>query len=769
MLRKVASIVLVLWLTAAWCAAQEELLRRAAQLDQAGKCGEAERYYRQALARAPTSPAVLNNFGNHHLICDQPAQAREYFERLLKLSPAHPNANLQLARMAADQKQGTKALAYLSKVEDTGPAVSLLRAEALHWAGKRAEARSILEDIERQAGGDPRVLFTLGVTCARLGLYGRAESAFSAVLAKRPGDFNVLLNLGRAASRARHYERALRALDTALQMQPGDAEALFELGLVHLARQDYSRAVYVLAQARQRAPKRPDLLLALAQAAEYAGYYGDAALAYDEYLQLRPGDDAARRDRGRVYAHTGTRLEEGIRELNRYVRKHPKDPLGYLSLAQFSWRDEPEKSLEQLSTALRLDPRLLPARFARAWLLHRLGRTADSLPDLEAIIRMDPKNARALDQLGLSYLSLDQAAKAEALLRRALALAPQDPEISLHLGRALMELGREEEARRFLADFRKMRRPTVRGPLTEAGMIELATLAATERRKREIERLRNLTQARPDEPEFRLAFGRVLLSDGRFEEAATEFRQLLARKLDSRLSEEAGTALLQAGQYALAREFLEDAVADRPAARLDLAIAVFFTGGPKEALEVIEKIGVGEHAGDYLLMKARILDAAGRKEEAASVLAEGLSQTATRPQVVEQAAVLLLSRKRHAEALALLDQALKSAPDSGELLLVRAVALGQIGRAGDAQKVLQTVESRWPEWDSAYVVHGLLLERAARPGEARRKLETAVALGSRNPAARCGLARLAGKAPIPPECVCHSGLDALLLPPCEQP
>ncbi|MCC6862021.1 MAG: tetratricopeptide repeat protein [Bryobacterales bacterium] len=768
-MREIAAICLVLSSTVSWCAAQDDLLRRAAQLDSEGKCAEAEQYYKQAFTRAPSSPAVLNNFGNHHLTCGRPEAAREYFERLLKLVPAHPNANLQLARMAAEAKQGAKALAYLAHVKSSNPAILLLRAEALHWAGRRAEAANALDGVERDARANLPVLFTLGLTCARLGLYTRAESAFSAVLAQRPGDFNVLLNLGRAAARAGNYDRALRALEVAARVQPDDAETLLEIGLVHLARQDYSRAVYVLAQARQRAPKRPDILLPLAQAAEYAGYYGDSALAYDEYLQLRPGDAAARRDRGRVYAYTGTRLEEGLRELNRYVQSHPKDPLGYFSLAQFSWKDRPEQSLEQLDSALRLDPKLLPARFARAWLLHRMGRTADSLPDLEAILRMDPKNARALDQLGLSYLTLDQAARAEPVLRRALALSPRDPEISLHLGRTLMELGREEEARRFLAEFRKMRPANVRGPLTEAGMIELAALSSADRRKREIERLRNLNKERPDEPEFRLALARILLSDGRVEEAAAEFQQLLTRQLESRLCEEAGAALLRAGQYPLARDFLQRAVADRPAVRLDLAIAVFFTGGAEQALEVIGTIPAGEHAGDYLLMKARILDAAGRKEEAAAVLAEGLRRAATRPQVVEQAAVLLLAQKRHADAVALLDQALRSAPDSGELLLVRAAALARTGRLADARQAVRALESRWPEWDGPYVLDGLLLERAARPAEARRKFETALALGSRNPAARCGLARLESAASAHPECACHSGLDAFPAPACGQP
>src|SRR5579864_4793506 len=277
-------------------AAQDQALREAARLDAEQKCGEAERYYQEALTKAPPPPALLNNAGNHYLMCGQPDKARTYFERLIQINPMHANANLQLARILTEQKQGAKALEYLARVKDAGSDVGLLRAEALHDAGKHAAALTILEGLEKQANGDPHVLFLLGMTCARIGLYDRAEAAFNTVLVRHPDDFDVLFNLGRAAARAQHYDRAQRALEVAAKMRPDDIDLLLELGRVYAARRDSSRAVYVLAQARQKAPKRPDILLALARAAEDAGYYGDAALACDEYRQLRPADDTARRD-----------------------------------------------------------------------------------------------------------------------------------------------------------------------------------------------------------------------------------------------------------------------------------------------------------------------------------------------------------------------------------------------------------------------------------------------------------------------------------------
>jgi len=749
------SAVTFLLLGLSLAAAQDAALREAARLDAEGKCDEAEGYYQGALGRGTPTPPLLNNVGNHYLACGQPEKARLYFERLLETNPMHANANLQLGRLATEQKQGVKALEYLARVKDSDPAVRLLRVEASHYAGKRAAAVAILDALEEEASGEPRVLFALGMTCARIGLYDRAEGAFNTVLAKVPDNFDVLFNLGRAAARAQHYDRAQRVLEVAVKLQPADADALLELGLVQAARQDYSRAVYLLAQARQRAPKRPDILLALARAAEDAGYYGDSALAYDEYLQLRPGDDAARRDRARVCGYTGKRLAEGLKELAWYVQKHPDDPVGYYDLAQFSWTTDPQQALEQLSAALRLDPGFAPAHYARAWLLHRLGRTAESVPDLQAAVGIDPKNVRALDQLGLTYLALDRAAEAEKVLRHALAISPEDPEVLMHLGRALMALDREQEAQQFLDKFQKVRPQRVRNPRKEPGMIELATFSSAERTRREIERLRQDARNHPSDPELQLSLARLLLAAGRADEAAVEFRELLTRNADSRIWEQAGESLLHTGQYELARAFLQ-----RAEAPLDLAIALFFTGGPQQALQALEKVPEGGRGGDYLLMKARILDAAGQAAEADQVLQKGLQLSASRPEVVQQAALLLLRHGRNTEAQDLLGQAVKANPENSDLLLTQAIMLGLTDRLSAAEKMLKRIESRWPEWDRPYLVHGLLLE-SSRPAEARQKLQTSAALGS-----RCARARLGQTSPDA-NCECAAGLRGLLLPACE--
>ncbi len=760
--------ILLLAIASGVCAgAQEQALREAAKLDAEGRCEQSEAIYRQALAKGSPSAVLLNNAGNHYLACGQPERARSLFEALLKANPAHQNANLQLGRMALERRQGEQAVAYLAKVTETGPGATLLRAEALHLAGKSAAAAKMLEGVQLGAKSDPRILFTLGLTAARIGLYGRAEAAFSEVASRMPADFDVMFNLGRAAFRAGHHDRAASALEAALKQRPREKSVLIELGRVYGAQQDYSRAVYVLARAREIAPGNAEVLFLLAHASEDAGFYGDAAMAYDEYLEQQPGDDQARLHRARVYCLTGARKEKGIKDLGWYVKKHPADPQGHFTLAQFIWERSPEAALDELSETLRLDGGFAPAHFARAWLLQRQGRMQESLPDLEAAARLAPGNVRALDQLGLTYLSLDRPVEAEKTLRLALAAGPNDREVLMHVGQALMALDREVEARQYFDRFRKTRAREVRDPRKEAGMIELATLAVEQRVQRQIDRLMKEAQDHPSQLELQLRLAQLLLSAGRQADAEAAFRELETRNADDRIWAEAGETLVRAEWYRMAIPFLRRAASGSPRACLDLAIALFDTSGPEEALKALEQTPAADRGGDWMLLQARILDLSGRKAEAEQALQQGLRLSVSKPQAARQAVMLLLTHGRNEEALSLVERAIRAAPANAELAMTKAVVLGALNRAGEAERALREIQSRWPEWDRSYLAHGLLLEGSGRKEPARKVLETAVVLNPQDRAARCALARLSGVVTEGADCACTTGLRTILFPGCE--
>ena len=296
-------------------------------------------------------------------------------------------------------------------------------------------------------------------------------------------------------------------------------------------------------------------------------------------------------------------------------------------------------------------------------------------------------------------------------------------------------------------------------------MIESASLPAAERGSREIERLRKGAEAHQDDPELQLRLASLLLAEGRVDEAEAEFRVLLTRNAESRTWQQAGSFLLSFERYPLARDFLERAAPGNPAANLDLAIAVFFLEGPAKALSILEQVPGQQRSGDYLLLKAKILDAAGQGGESENVLEQGLELPISRPQIAREAALLLVRHDRKELALEFLAKTAGSDPN---LLLTRAMVLALTDQHSAAEKALKEIESLWPEWDRPYVVHGLLLEKTGRH-EAAQKLQTAIALGSQDPAARCALARLASEASPDPQCSCAGGLNEILFSPCARP
>jgi tetratricopeptide (TPR) repeat protein len=691
--------LLLLWLTAVVRGAQPppDPLREAARLDAEGKCAESASIYGRALSAGTPSPALLNNAGNHYLICGDREKAREYFALLAKRIPTHPNANLQLARLAVEQNR--TALPYLRAVT---------------------------------AHKDPALLAEAGALYARIGEFKLAQQTLQRVVAARPGDFQALWNLGRAAARAGDLPRAREALESALRIRPEDAGVLLELGMAHAAGGEFPKAVFLLAQAQQKAPDQPAIALALARAAEDAGFYGDSANAYDRYLALRPDDSGARRDRARVVANSAGRREEGLKALEEYVARNPQDPLGHFQLAQLCWSSDAEQSLAQLAEAVRLDPRLAPAHTARAWLLHRLGRDAEALKHVEASLKLSPADVRALDLYGLVLVALDRPADAEKAFRRAATLARADWESRLHLGRALMEQGRAEEARQWLDQYQKLRPARQRDPRREPGMIELATLPLAEQRAREIERFAAMTRSRPDDAVLRMHLGGLLLADGREAEAEKEFKLLSTLNADEQTLAQAGRMLLEAGRYRWALPFLE-----RSGATLERAIAIFNTAGAESALAALAQVPADRQSGEFLLLKARILDSLGRSEEAQKLLGAGAEWKSTSPQLAEQAAELLVKHGRVRDAAQLLTRAADTAPNNRSLLLAAAIALALDARVPEAEQRLNRIEERWPEWDRPYLAHGLILQQTKRGEAAAHKLRTAAALGSGQPGVQC--------------------------------
>ena len=726
-------------------------------LDAQKRFDEAEGFYMRAIRLNPRAASVLNNLGNHYLQRGDRVKAQAAFLRVLAVDPRHPNANRQLAEVSVAAGQGNAALGYLDRLpaEDQGTtAVQIIRAQALHLAGREKEGVELLGKLEAQAGGDVRLTYSLGMIYAEWKRYDDAERAFSKALEAVPADFDILYNLGLAALRNGHLDRAKEVLEIALRQRPNDVDVLQSLARVAAARGEPDLAIVILVQAEQVAPNNPDIQLFLARMAEQSGYYGDAATAYDHYYKLRPDEDVIRRDRGFARARSA-KIKEGLEDLRWYVEKHPEDARGWYLLGVAETVEDRDRALECLNKAIELDPKFLLAHYARGVALLQGGQLEKADEELSFVVARDPKDAYALDALGRARMKLNNPDGAVDLFQRAVDLSPKDRRFLMHYATALQRAGRREEAKAAFDRF-KIMGPDEYTRRAKGGLFEYLKLPPDQQRDLYMTHLRASLTTKPDDPNLQVKLGKAMLVEGKLDAAQEAFRTVERLTNDPDIYADCAGTLLAAEQYALAKEFLVPLVAARPDSvsdRLDLAIAVFHSDSAEAGLEELDKILPDKRDGDYFLLRAQILDAMGRSAEAAKDLDRGLLAEPTRPDLYFQAALFLLKHKDYEPASKLLAQAVKKVPDSPELQLTQAIVYAILRQHDTAQELLSQIEARWPEWSLPYMIHGVILTIRRRPSEAEPLLQTAVSLGAASPVAYyyLALARTTETPPRPKE------------------
>lgn len=641
-----------------------------AALDNQKKFPEAEDAHRHAIAAAPRSPDVLNNYANHQLAAGAPEAARTTFLKVVALDAAHFNANVQLARLALAGKDGAGAQRYLFHLpaaqQDT-PAIAALRLAARALTGDRAAVA--------QARGNLGLSFAAGVALANAGQFEQAEDLLSVALAAAPSDFNVLFNLGVVAVRAGHPGRACEVLEAALRQQPQNVDVLYYLAYANRALQKREEAVARLAEAAKLAPNRADVQKLLAITTSDLGALEDAAAAWDRYLQLQPADDAARRDRAFLDVEMG-RFDRGMAGLRAYAARHPADADGHLQLGMALARDNPGEALPELDRALQLLPDSAAAHAARGSLYYQMGKPESALPDLEAAASLRPDDAESLDRLGQTYLALDRPSDAVKVLRRAAALAPGDSKTQLHFARALADAGQAAESKAAMDRFRRMGSPTRQA--VPAGLVDYLSLTPEQRRADYRARVEKAVREHPDDAAAQVSWLKVLLEDGKTVDAAAAARRIAVLKPDTPALLDAAGALLESREYGPARELLQ--AAGPAAAAPELAIADF-----------------------------QEFDAAGKTDAAAEALHRALDAAPGRPDFYRQAASFFLRREQTGEAVRLLGDAARTHPQDREILLLSAIAMAAARQTAEAGRRFTDIQGRWPEWRAVWLARGIAL------------------------------------------------------------
>jgi len=239
---------------------------------QRGYLEQAEASFRLARRDDPESAEALYGLGSVYLKLDKVPEARESFERAIKLRASYPD---------------TLANAWNN----------------------------------------------LGLLATRGGHTAEAIPYFQEALKLNPDHLIALENLGNAYRQQKNWDEARKLLERAVAVGPEDAEANYSLGMVFAQLNDTDRAYEYLERALKSRPGYPEALNNLGVLYLRTGRRDQGVASFEECIRVAPAFDQSYMNLARVYALEGT-PDKARTVLLELLKQHPEHAQARKALEQ---------------------------------------------------------------------------------------------------------------------------------------------------------------------------------------------------------------------------------------------------------------------------------------------------------------------------------------------------------------------------------------------------------------------------------------------------
>ncbi len=393
------------------------------------------------------------------------ADKKERYALLLILRErAEPNAYLErtLAYAAKDAKLDQKALQHALAASDLAPDDTQLLLESVDFEFRLApeKAKERLAKHIKAYPQDVRARIAYAKALARTGKKDAARKEIHRTIAASPSDAQVWFLCALVAQEMRDFDAAVRYYNRFISLAQTDEDnryipdpAYAQLAVIALSRNEPETALDWLSKV-QKGDKYIPARLKQVQILQALGRIDEACSVLTEIRT----DDAARKAEFLSYAgqllSEGKRHAEAMRYLDQAVKLAPQntDILYRTAMVaeQLGWIEQAQMHLK---TFIRLRPNdsLGYNSLGYMWLEHGVPPT-QVRPLIEKAMELSKgKDGSIVDSLGWLYYREGNLTEAEKWIRKALALSPDEPEITLHLAQILVDQNKLKEARRVLS------------------------------------------------------------------------------------------------------------------------------------------------------------------------------------------------------------------------------------------------------------------------------------------------------------------------------
>ena len=409
-------------------------------------------YVQQALAAAPENPQAWVAKGDLAFDSRDFAGATKDYQKVLGFKNAdwlpqeHFYTLARLANAQAEQNQLDEALTNIETLEKMAPGQPYphyLHAVVLYKQGHLDDAVAQLQQVLKASPDNAQAQMLMGAVNYAQGNYGQAEMYLSNVMGVDAQNVNARKMLALTLYREGRSSQALDTLRPAIPGTHTDAELLALL-------QKEVAAGAGTSQAKAAPPGSSQPAESPFARAGKALAGGDAAEAIRLLQQMPAGDAASEAQRSRMLVMAYVRDQHpdtAVKAAAAYAAKHPDDSDAHLVYGTALIADgKQDMARTQYDQAIKLNPKNIAAALSLASLDSLQGHYKDAEGRYQALLKIDPNNAIAMNELGRLAAAQDDKASAIKWFKQAIAAAPKFPTPYVGLVLVYSESGQFDEA-----------------------------------------------------------------------------------------------------------------------------------------------------------------------------------------------------------------------------------------------------------------------------------------------------------------------------------
>jgi Tfp pilus assembly protein PilF len=454
----------------------------------------AEQVLKTAAQKAPKSADPLVALGSFYLSSQKFSEAEQVLRHALQIDPKNDSALLGLASIQVrngqrDQAEQTYARLSASPQAQYKP----LHAAFLFQEGKRDAAIAEFAKLAKNSPDDRAARTRLVVAYLRSNRIPDAENVLAEVLKHNAKDVDALMQRAEIYTATGKYAEAQTDLDQALRYRPDSPIVHYLLARVHLAKGERMMEKQELGQALQLEKDNPGRML-------------PARLELAQAL-MREGDPKAAL--ALLDAKAVPAAQKGL--LSVVVTRN-------YALIDAHDFDEARKNVDNALKVVKTPDLLVQDALLKAEKKDYSGARSS----LEAVLKANPEDVRALEILAKTYVDQKQMAAATKAVRDQAASQPKSARLQKFLGDWLVAAGDHIGALQAYAAAKQLD-----PKLTSADLATARVDMADNKIDAARQALTGVLQTNPNYPEPFLMMGMIEEKSGNFDAADNDYRKAL--------------------------------------------------------------------------------------------------------------------------------------------------------------------------------------------------------------------------------------------------